>query len=865
MVRFKVLQRLMENIQTSLQKSITVLRAWLLVGMLLVSFFSLASSSDSLLISSGKPVLSSTSLCVNSELLMDAVSPKVERIVWKYNRQQVHTSFTPSLIRTVAGMATEGTADEEFRFPVGITVDASGNIYIADQFNHRVQKWTPGATKGITVAGVGGQGNAADQLNYPMAVAVDDKGNLYVSDAANSRIQMFVPGSVLGITVAGGYGRGDKANQFNMPFGICFDEAGNIYVADNYNHRIQRWTPGATAGVTVAGGNGKGNDADQLQYPSSVKVDKNGTLFIADAANDRVQAWRKGAEKGITVAGGQGRGKGMGQLYYPTDIAINAAGDLFISDQTNQRIQRWTPGAKAGVTVAGGNGQGNQMNQLNYPYGVFVDGDDNIYVADQYNHRVQFFLNTESAAKYHFQFKATRPGTYQADIIYRNGKVETSEVFDIHDQPTIAPIVSAAFICSGKEYQLKVDAKNGVWSSSNSNIASINEKGMLLGKQNGTAVIAYEIKDEFGCVNSVSKNIEVKASPMVPPVTLAPEMVQQSGSSSFSAQQVCAGSKLPLNTMLLEGSWSSSDTNIAKVEAGYIRGIQAGEVVIAYTAEKEGCVAESKTSFVVLSASNAPVIQGYNKIVTGQIRQLNAGTTEGNWNSLEPGVATIDERGYVKAIRPGITNVSFETIDQQGCKVKSFIPVTVQPAAPVVKDASYAHAEQAAFIRFDQQVIAKTGTTLQYFESASPNAKSIEPMVKNTPGTYRFWVAGVENDVASQRVAFSVTITESANTKKLDPVILGNPSTHFFTVQLKSTQPNLPISMRIADLQGRLIEQRQSLSANSTIQFGQAYASGQYIVEWIQGTERKVVQLVKIGAGAGGRAVSYGPRAVSMK
>lgn len=853
----------MQNIKTNLSKWKPVLQTGLLSVLLMMVFNMPVSASDSSLMNNHKPFLTGSSACINTTLSMESVSPKVERIIWKHNGQVVHTSLTPALIRKAAG-TVEGTEADEFRFPSGIALDDAGNMYIADQFNHRVQKWAPGADHGITVAGIGGQGDGADQLNYPMSVVVDAKGNLYVSDAANSRIQLFTPGSLTGITVAGGNGRGPGAGQLNMPHGICLDQQGNLYIADNYNHRIQRWSPGAKEGVTVAGGHGKGNAANQLQYPSTVKVDENGIIYIADAANDRIQAWKEGAKTGITVAGGNGRGKSMAQLYYPTDFVITRKGDLLITDQTNQRVQRWKPGATAGTTVAGGNGQGANLNQFNYPYGIVIDKEDNIYVADQYNHRIQHYQLTESATRYTFQFKATRPGTYQADIVYRNGETEISDEFEVHDQSPAAPIVAEETICTGKEYQLKIDARKGIWSSSNNSIAAVNEEGILTGKQHGTVVIAYETKDEYGCITKSIKSVTVKTTPVVPPVALAPEMVQQSGNTSFSTQQICVGSSLPLHTILMAGKYSSSDTAIARVEAGTIRAIHAGQAVISFTASAEGCIAESKTTFIVLPVADAPVIQGYNKIVTGQIRQLSTGIAAGKWNSEHNDIASIDKNGFVKGLRPGITKVSFETTDKQGCRVQSFIPVTVQPEAPVVKDASYESREQMAFIRFDQQVTAKAGVAIQFFETNTPNAKPIEPLVKNTPGTYRFWVASIENGVASQRVAFAVNITETAGAIKLTPMVMGNPSTHFFTVQLKSSQTHLPITMRIADMQGRLIEQRQALSANSTIQFGQQYAAGQYIVEWIQGTERKVLQLVKIGAG-GGRAVSVEPRAVGIK
>lgn len=844
----------MQFTTTSQKKSIAALQAIILMCVFFICYKANALATDSISGIPVKPVLRSTNLCVNTELSIEAISPKVERIDWKYNRQTVHTSFTPALVKTVAGIG-EGTAADEFRFPSGITVDRSGNIYIADQFNHRVQQWVPGAVAGKTVAGIGGQGDAANQLNYPMAVAVDAAGNLYVSDAANSRIQMFTPGSYIGVTVAGGNGRGYGANQLNMPFGICLDQHGNLYVADNYNHRVQKWAPGAIEGITVAGGNGKGNAANQLQYPSSIKVDKSGTLFIADAANDRVQAWKPGARTGITVAGGNGRGKGMAQLYFPTDIGLNEAGDIFVSDQTNQRIQCWKSGAKTGITVAGGNGQGNDMNQFNYPYGLAVDEDENIYVADQYNHRIQFFQNPDAKINYQFQFKATRPGSYEADIVYRNGVVEKSAVLEVHDLPVITPIHTDENVCTGKQYQLLTDEKDVKWKSSNTAIAEISADGILVGKQNGVVVISYEMQDMFGCINSTSKTITIKETPAVPAIMLAPELIQQSGNTLFKSQQLCAGTSVPLNRMLTSGIWGSSDTNIAKVENGTLKGVSAGNVAISFLVEKNGCTAESRTEFVVLPATNRPVIQGYNKIISGQVQQFNAGTETGIWSSLVEDIATIDQRGFVKGIRPGSSIISFETTDHQGCRVKAEIPVTVQPESPLVQDASYENRQQPAYIRFDQQVTAKAGVKLAFFENASPNTLPVEPIVKNQPGTYRFWVAAIENGIASQRVAFSVTITEAVTTQQLEPVVMGNPAIQFFTIQLKSRKTNMPITIRIADMQGRVIELRQSVQANSTIQFGQNYPSGQYIAEIVQGVERKVVRLIKMGDD--NRAVSF--------
>lgn len=92
----------------------------------------------------------------------------------------------------VAGGNGRGSADNQLT-PSDIFVDAAGNIYVVDGDNHRVQKWAPGASAGITVAGGNGLGSAANQLSFPSSVFLDQAGNIYVSDRGNNRIQKFVP------------------------------------------------------------------------------------------------------------------------------------------------------------------------------------------------------------------------------------------------------------------------------------------------------------------------------------------------------------------------------------------------------------------------------------------------------------------------------------------------------------------------------------------------------------------------------------------------------------------------------------------------------------------------------------------------
>ena len=294
-------------------------------------------------------------------------------------------------VTTVAGGNGGGANANQLRTPLGVAVDGDGNLYVADNENHRVQKFAPGCTSactGVTVAGGNGNSDGANQLNSPVGVTVDADGNIYIADTANDRIQKWAPGATEGTTVAGGNGKSNGANQLNSPHGVAVDTAGNIYIADTANNRIQKWAPNASVGMTVAGGDVYGTNADQLNSPHGVAVDETGNIYIADSSNNRIQKWGPGDTEGITVAGGNA-GSNADQLSYPHGVVADTAGNIYIADTNNHRIQKWGLGDSQGTTVAGGNGQGLTANQFAYPYGVAVDMSGNIYITDTINHRIQ--------------------------------------------------------------------------------------------------------------------------------------------------------------------------------------------------------------------------------------------------------------------------------------------------------------------------------------------------------------------------------------------------------------------------------------------------------------------------------------------
>ena len=330
------------------------------------------------------------------------------------------------VITTVAGTGEPGfggdggpATEANLWFPRGVAVDGSGNLYIADRSNHRVRRVGPGGVI-TTVAGTGEEGYSGDggpatesSLRFPRGVAVDGSGNLYIADSVNHRVRRVDPGGVI-TTVAGtgryGYsGDGGPATgaRLNSPDGVVVDGSGNLYIADSVNHRVRRVDPEGVI-TTVAGTGDWGYSGDggpateaRLFSPRGVAVDGSGNLYIADDFNSGV---RKVDPAGVitTVAGtGQGGYSGDGgpatgaQLSHPLGVAVDGSGNLYIADAWNNRVRKVDPEgvittvAGTGQEVYSGDGGPATEASLWSPRGVAVDGAGNLYIADLENHRVR--------------------------------------------------------------------------------------------------------------------------------------------------------------------------------------------------------------------------------------------------------------------------------------------------------------------------------------------------------------------------------------------------------------------------------------------------------------------------------------------
>lgn len=175
---------------------------------------------------------------------------------------------------------TTGAGNGQFSGPVGVALDSSINVYVADTGNNRIQKFDSVGTY-TTQWGTGGTGNG--QFSGPTGIAVDSANNIYVVDTGNNRVQKFTAAGVY-VTQWGSSGTGN--GQFSSPRHIAIDSLNNVYVADRGNSRVQRFTSTGTY-TTQFGVSGTGNG--QFTTPQGVALSSGGIAYVADTGNNRIQ------------------------------------------------------------------------------------------------------------------------------------------------------------------------------------------------------------------------------------------------------------------------------------------------------------------------------------------------------------------------------------------------------------------------------------------------------------------------------------------------------------------------------------------------------------------------------------------------
>jgi sugar lactone lactonase YvrE len=338
------------------------------------------------------------------------------------------------------GLATSA----QLAHPDGVAFDpATGNVYIADTQDNEVRRVAPDGTI-TTIAGNGnpcsGSGSCGDngpataaKLDGPSGVTVDSSGNVYIADtfdnkvrevAANGGIISTIAGNGTFCQGAGSCGDNGPATDANLngPGGVAVDSSGNVYIADTFDNKVREVAAGSGTIATIAGtggpcqGAGSCGDtgpatAAELQAPGGVALDSGGNVYIADTFDNKV---RKVAAHGGTITTLAGTGAPCGapsrcgdngsptnaELNGPNSVAVDGGGNVYIADTRDNEVRMVAAGGSKITTIAGtgaactatpcDDGNPATQAQLAQPYGVAVDpSSGNIYIADTYDNEVR--------------------------------------------------------------------------------------------------------------------------------------------------------------------------------------------------------------------------------------------------------------------------------------------------------------------------------------------------------------------------------------------------------------------------------------------------------------------------------------------
>ena len=264
--------------------------------------------------------------------------------------------------------------------PAGVALDASGDVYVADTGNSRIEKFD---ARGNYLTQWGSYGAGNGQLHNPAALAVDASGNVYVVDNGNNRIEKFdSSGNYLAQWGSAGAGNGQFNFGTNVGIaytsgGIAVDASGNVYVADTGNNRIEKFDSNGNY-LAQWGTYGSGNG--QFRSPIGVAVDASGDVYVSDEYNARVEKFDPNGNY-LSYFGG------TGVLNLPAGVAVDASGNLYVADSWDNRVAKFGPG---GNYLAQGTGY------LNYVYGVAADSAGfNVYAVTNANNGLVVDFNPE--------------------------------------------------------------------------------------------------------------------------------------------------------------------------------------------------------------------------------------------------------------------------------------------------------------------------------------------------------------------------------------------------------------------------------------------------------------------------------------
>jgi tripartite motif-containing protein 71 len=284
-------------------------------------------------------------------------------------------------LRYASQFGSDGSGNGQFYWADGSAIDGHGNVWVTDQASDRVQEFS---STGAFIATYGKEGSGEVQFKEPVGIDVNQStGDVYVADAANNRIEeLSSSGAFIGAFGTSGSG------QLNYPEGIKIDSSGNVWVADTNNDRIVEFS---STGAYIAAYGSKGSGEVQFNRPLAIAF-SGPNLYVTDYGNDRIEEL---SYEGKYIRKFGTEGSGSGEFYGPEGIAADSAGNLYVVDEGNGRVEEFSAaGAFRAIFASKGHSEG----QLTSPTSISINAAGDMYVADSGDDRIEEWIPANQAA-----------------------------------------------------------------------------------------------------------------------------------------------------------------------------------------------------------------------------------------------------------------------------------------------------------------------------------------------------------------------------------------------------------------------------------------------------------------------------------
>ncbi len=263
-----------------------------------------------------------------------------------------------------------------FSGPHEVSVAPDGSVYIADEKNHQIQKFS---AEGEFIQKWGSKGTGKGQFTRPSEIAIAPDGSVYVVDGTDGRIQQFnAQGDFIKIWKVLGASNSPRDYQYSLA--IAPDSS--VYVADGYNYRIQQFS---AQGIVIRSWGNKGVEKGQFNGPSDIAIAPDGSVYVSSFWNHRIQQF---SAQGDFIRTWGDVGSATGQFNHPNGLAISSDGSVYVADNSNHRIQQFS--AKGDFIRTWGS-IGSENGKFKELYGIAIGSNGHVYVPDPYDNRLQQF------------------------------------------------------------------------------------------------------------------------------------------------------------------------------------------------------------------------------------------------------------------------------------------------------------------------------------------------------------------------------------------------------------------------------------------------------------------------------------------